>query len=138
MLRRHWLAWALMQVPLRGLDREVLDLLGQLATALSGGDPHDFLSAFDSSMPGYGQFEANVIALTGQNEILTSIAPIREQNEGAELVLELDWLLEIRSRQPSGPLVRRRETVTCRLAKRKKRWRIVALAPLGFFSASLH
>jgi hypothetical protein len=138
MLRRHWLGWALMQVPLRGVERDVLDLLGQLATALSGGDAHDFLSAFDSSMPGYGQFEANVIALTEQNEILTSMAPIQEHKQGSELVLELDWLLELRSRQPSGPLVRRRETVTCRLAKRRKRWRIVALSPLDFFSASLN
>jgi hypothetical protein len=89
-------------------------------------------------MPGYGQFEANVIALTEQNEILTSMAPIQEHKQGSELVLELDWLLELRSRQPSGPLVRRRETVTCRLAKRKKRWRIVALSPLDFFSASLN
>ncbi|MCC6859323.1 MAG: hypothetical protein IT158_12215 [Bryobacterales bacterium] len=138
MLRRDWLALALMGVPLRAADRAVLDLLGEMATALSGGDAHDFLAGFDSSMPGYGQLEANVIALTQQNEILASIVLTNEQSEGADLVVELDWMLEIRSRQPAGPLVRRRETVTCRLAKRKKRWRVTALSPLGFFSAPLH
>ena len=48
--------------------------------------------------------------------------------------IDLDWVLEIRSLEQDGPLVRRREVVHCELRKEKKQWKIVALKPIDFFA----
>ena len=54
------------------------------------------------------------------------VEPGEELSEGDDQArtVELDWFLETRSRQDTGPLERRRERVTCRLARDKKSWKI--------------
>ncbi len=85
-------------------------------------------------MPGYDEFQNNVTALVEQNEVLTSIDLLDQQIGETEARVELDWLLQIRSRQRTGPVTRRDEKVTCRLARRKKKWKIVELKPLSLFA----
>ncbi len=134
MLRRTLLT-GLAAWPLLGDVRaEIRAVFGELSTALSGGDAQDFLSYFDSSMPAWDEFQNNVTALVEQNEVLTSIDLLDQQIGETEARVELDWLLQIRSRQRTGPVTRRDEKVTCRLARRKKKWKIVELKPLSLFA----
>ena len=114
--------------------QEVFDLLGSVATALSAGDVPSFLAAFDRNMPRYQELAANVAALVRQADVTSSIEPQRNTGDDRERIVELDWLLEIRPKQETGPLVRRRETVRCRLEKQKKKWRIVAFEPVALFA----
>jgi hypothetical protein len=76
-------------------------------------------------------------------EISSSIEPLNEEKTGESYKIDLDWLLEIRSLEQDGPLVRRREVVHCELrqeqngknkSENKPRWKIVALKPLDFFA----
>lgn len=117
-----------------GAPEEIEDVFAALATALSGGDPYDFMAPFDRSMPAYEQFRAGITALLEQNEVLTSIDLLSRKVQADEATVEADWLLQIRSRQPAGPVTRRNEKVTCRLVRRRGKWKIVDLSPRAFFA----
>jgi hypothetical protein len=112
---------------------EIFDLFTRLATALSAGNAVGFLEPFDREMPEYARLETNILALTAQAELLCSIEVIGEGGDQKGRTIELDWLLQIRSLQESGPVERRRERVRCRAEQRGKRWKITALEPVRFF-----
>jgi len=114
--------------------QEMLDLLRELAAALSEGNGLAFLDHVDHDMPNYYKLEQNVLALTGQNQVSASIDMLQQEGDDHTQVLELDWFLEVRSREELGPLERRRETVKCRVERRKKKWKIVAFEPIALFA----
>jgi hypothetical protein len=114
--------------------QEMLDLLASLAGALSEGNGIAFLDHVDHAMPDYGRFEQNILALTEQNEVTASIDIIQQDGDENAQTLELDWFLEIHSRERSGTFERRRKMVKCRVERQKKKWKIVALDPLTLFA----
>jgi hypothetical protein len=60
--------------------------------------------------------------------------PLSDDGDDTSYKIDLDWLLEVRSLEQDGPLVRRRQVVHCELRKEKKHWKIIALKPLDFFA----
>ncbi len=116
------------------LLREILRVFSALATALSGGDPFDFMAEFDKAMPDYNQLRADVIGLLEQNEVLASLEFKSAEATETSATVKVNWLLEIRSRQPAGPLVRRDATVDCQLRKSGKKWKIVEMKPIDLFA----
>jgi len=124
---------------------DVIDVLTSMAGALSEtGDRavtrtanvSKFMSAFSKDMPDYDTLANNVTALVDSADISSSILPLTEDGNDQMYKIDLDWLLEIRSLEPDGPLVRRREVVHCELRKEKKKWKVVALKPIEFFAAA--
>jgi hypothetical protein len=85
-------------------------------------------------MPDYDKLKAAVTALVNQAEVSSFVEPLKDEGDDTKRTVEFDWYLEIRSLQPDGPIVRRREVVHCELRKEKKRWKIVALKPIEFFA----
>jgi hypothetical protein len=102
--------------------------------AVKGGNVPKFMDAFSKSLPDYDTLKNNVTALVNNAEVSSSIAPLNEDGDDQARMIDLDWLLEVRSLEQDGPLVRRREVVHCELRKEKKHWKIVALKPLDFFA----
>jgi hypothetical protein len=124
---------------------DVIDVLTNMAGALSEtGDRavtrtanvSKFMSAISNDMPDYDTLENNVTALVDSADVSSSILPLTEDGNDQMYKIDLDWLLEIRSLEPDGPLVRRREVVHCELRKEKKKWKVVALKPIEFFAAA--
>jgi len=114
--------------------QEILGFLGELASALSEGNGLAFLDRVDHSMPDYYQLEQNILALTEQNEVSCSIDILKQEGDEQSQTLELDWFMQIQSRAMFGPLERRRQTVKCRLERRKKKWKIEAIEPITLFA----
>jgi len=123
----------------------VMEVLTSMAGALTessgadgqvvaGGNVPKFMDAFSKDMPDYDTLKGNVTALVNNAEVSSSILPLTENEQGSTYKIDLDWLLEVRSLEQDGPLVRRREVVHCELRKEKKHWKIVALKPLEFFA----
>jgi hypothetical protein len=115
--------------------QEILDLVTEMASALSEGNGLAFLDHVDHSMRDYEKLERNIMALTAQNEVTSSIALLTEDGDDHARSADLDWFLQIRSREQTGPLERRRQTVKCGLERGKKKWRVVSLEPISFFAA---
>lgn len=121
--------------PLVGDARhEILDLFTEMASALSEGNGLAFLDHIGHSMPDYEKFQQNILALVEQAEVLSAIDLLKEEGDDRTRSVEVDWFLQIRSREQSGPLVRRREIIKCRLARAKKKWKVTSLDPAGFFA----
>jgi hypothetical protein len=122
---------------------DVMDLLASAAGALSeiregvasrSVNVSRFMSAFSKDMPDRDTLENNVTALANSADVSSSITPLTEDGDEQARKMDLDWLLEIRSLEQDGPLVRRREVVHCELRKEKKGWKIVVLKPIDFFA----
>ena len=114
--------------------QEILDLITELASALSEGNGLAFLDHIDHAMPDYQKLGQNILALTEQNEVSAAIDILKLEGDDRTQTVELDWLLQIRSREENGPIERRRETVKCRAERKKKNWKIVALEPIALFA----
>jgi hypothetical protein len=123
---------------------DVMDVVASMAGALtevSGdaagtvrGNVSKFMAAVSKDMPDYDTLKNNVTALVDEGEISSSVLPLTEDGDTQSYKIDLDWLLEVRSLEQDGPLVRRREVVHCELRKEKKHWKIIALKPLDFFA----
>ena len=123
---------------------DVMDVVASMAGALtevSGdgagtvrGNVSKFMAAVSKDIPDYDTLKTNVAALVNEGEISSSVQPLTEDGDTQTYKIDLDWLLEVRSLEQDGPLVRRREVVHCELRKEKKHWKIVALKPLDFFA----
>ena len=97
---------------------------------------HKFLEAFDPAMPGYPQLKQSVLGLEQSADIESTVD--LQQNEGDDRVrtLTVDWSMNLVSRETTVTMVQRRQTVTCKLEKQGKRWRITALDPQTFFASA--
>lgn len=120
---------------------EVVTSMADALTYVSGdgvatvrGNLSEFMAAFSKDMPEYDTLKTNVKALMDEGEISSSIQPLEENDEGATYKIDLDWLLQVRSLEQDGPMLRRREVVHCELRKEKKHWKIIALKPIEFFA----
>jgi hypothetical protein len=123
---------------------DVIDVVTSIAGALTEVSGRDagavrgnvslFMSAFSKDMPGYGTLENNVTALVKQAEVSSSIRTVSEDGDDQARSIDLDWVLEVRSLEEDGPIVRRREVIHCEFRKEKKHWKIVSLKPVDFFA----
>jgi len=119
---------------LADVHRDVLHVFGSMSNALMAGSAAQFLDAFDRNMPDYERIRSNVTGLLEQGQIASSAQAVRDEGDEQHRSVDLDWYLEIHGSDSAAPVVRRRETVHCRLEKLKKHWRIVALDPVSFFA----
>lgn len=113
---------------------DVVDVFASMAAALTEINVSQFMDAFDKSASDYNKLKDQVTALVKQAEISSSVEPLKDEGDDSKRLVEVDWVLEIRSLVPDGPLVRRREIIRCELRKDKKRWKIVSLKPIEFFA----
>jgi hypothetical protein len=120
---------------------EVVTSMAGALTEVSGtgagvvrGNVSKFMSAFTKDMPDYATLQSNVSALVQQAEVSSSIQTLTEDGNDQARSIDLDWVLQIRSLEEDGPVVRRREVIHCEFRKEKKHWKIVALKPVDFFA----
>ena len=134
-MTRRGLLLALVASRLRADDaQQVWDLFTQLASALSAGNPVEFMQPFDRAMRGYETLQAEIAGLLLQTEVHSSIELLSDEGDAVARSVELDWFLQIVEKNDTGGVTRRRERVRCRLTKPKKKWQIVSIEPLAFFA----
>src|SRR4051812_34086359 len=104
---------------------DVLETVAPLASALSEGNAAAFLGAIDRNMLGFGELESTVTALLNQAEVTCSVEFLAGKGDAAEL----DWYMQIRSKEQAGVTEQRRQTVTVRLGKKK----VLSIGPIAFF-----
>ncbi len=110
------------------------DVISALATDLSSGEAVRFLSSFDRAMAGYEELRNDVTALLAQAEVQSSIDLVSNEGDDRSRMVEVDWLLVIKRPAEVAAETRRQQHVKCKVEKQGKRWRIVSLAPAGFFA----
>jgi hypothetical protein len=128
MNRRHLLVLTWLFLRRAGADErdDVLQVFVPLASALSSGDAEAFMKPIDQKMAGFEQLRENVYGLIAQFEIKSSIELIRVEGGRAEL----DWFMELKSREDAGGTYQRRKAITARFEKK----RILSIDPIDFFA----
>ena len=112
---------------------DVVDLFASMTAALSEENAAGFMKAFDRGAGGLDALQRDIEGLVLTYEIGSSVEVLQDEGDGEKRTVDLDWFLELRSRQTGGPNVRRRELIHCELALRGKRWRIVSMTPVTLF-----
>jgi len=113
---------------------DILELFTSMAAALSDSNVSGFMNAFDKELPDYGKLKSDITALITQADISSSVEPIKDEGGDTTHSVDLDWLLQVRSQLPDGPIVNRRQIIHCELRKQGKHWKIVSITPTDFFA----
>ena len=116
---------------------EVTEMLGQIASALSQENASQAMSFIDKKTPRYHEIARRFHDLTAVWDLASGIEITAVKGDEVRMELELDWLLERKSREATGGLDRKRGAVTAVAervqTKKGKVWKIVALSPVEFF-----
>jgi hypothetical protein len=113
---------------------EAWEVVTALAAALGRGSDGEFLALCDPAMPGFDTLRANVAGLVAAAELESGIDPVKNEANGEARDLEVDWTLSLIERSDLQRVTRRRQVVRCRLEKRSRKWKVVAIAPVEFFA----
>jgi hypothetical protein len=113
---------------------EVMQVLGKMAASLTETNVPGFMEGISKDMPEYDTLRDDVSALIKSAEVSSSIEPVTEDGDAQKYKIDLDWVLDIRSLEQDGPLVRRRQVIHCEFVKENKKWKIVSIKPLDFFA----
>lgn len=117
--------------PAAGIKRLLLDASRSLQSANAA----LFMGLFDrASFDGYAALREDIGALTAHRRIASSVSVGVPEGGPEQWTASVDWLLELTPKLDPGPVERRRQTLRVSVRKRGKRWRIVGLAPVGFFA----
>ena len=93
-----------------------------------------FLSHFDKkSFEGYPKLESNIVVLTRQKDLASSIQIVEIAEAGDTFRGRVDWLLQISPLNRAGTIETRRNMITLRIAAQGRKWRIIDLTPVDFF-----
>ena len=121
--------------------QQVYDLFADMAAALSAANPQGFLADCDESMPGYNRLSEDVTALVREYLVQSSLELNKNEGDDQKRTVEVDWLMTLRPvgegtfSKPEGMASANREQVLkCTAAKRGRKWKIVSLEPLDFFT----
>jgi len=112
------------------------DLLESAARALSQPDTPvaGFLAAFDSKLPGYEALRNGAEALAAQGQLNSTIGLTTDEGTDAARTLEVDWTLEVVNSETGIRIAQREAPLTFKIERRGKRWVIVSVGPLNFFT----
>jgi hypothetical protein len=113
---------------------DIFEVFTSMAAALSDSNVSVFMNAFDKDLAGYGKLKNDITALLTQADISSSVEPTKDEGSDTTHSMDLDWLLQVRSQLPDGPIVNRRQIIHCELRKQGKHWKIVSITPMDFFA----
>ncbi|MCX6591983.1 MAG: hypothetical protein NTZ56_10695 [Acidobacteria bacterium] len=121
--RRHWLtAWVAL-VPTIARAASPRELLAELVRTLSIDDAAGFLRLCDGALA--AELRAEIEGLCARYDITSSIEVLTEE----QLKIEADFYLELKQRDGTLGLIRRRERVTLEFVEIKKKLRLKSLTP---------
>jgi hypothetical protein len=126
-------AWMVVMTAAQGMTEATTD-----TSSNSGDTPaantNKFMQAFDPALPGYAQLKDNVLALEQASDIESSVDLLQNDGDDQVRTIVVDWSMSLVSHDTNVAAAQRSETLTCRLEKRGKSWRITSLEPRSFFA----
>jgi hypothetical protein len=123
------------QTPNEGSPQQrVSRMLLDASRALQAGNATRFLGYFNhSGFEGYADLESNIVALTRQADIASSIEITSAREEEGAYHVTIDWVLQLTPSGGIGRVEERRAAVTVEVSTSGVKPEINALAPVAFF-----
>ena len=117
---------------------DVIDVFASMSAALSNNNLPGFMKSVSTDMKERDELSQNVSALLNQADIASSLEFRANDGDDKTRTVDIDWYLEIRGREIDAPVIRRRETVHCKLERGKKGWKVTSLDPLSLFAPVIY
>ncbi len=137
MTRRRFtrvLAIASLAGPAAANQAAISRMLRDASRAIQARNAALFLGHFEKKRFGaYSRLESNVVALTEQKDIGSSIRILEVTADGDNFLSRVDWLLQISPLNRPGAVETRRHIITVNVTAQGRKWRIVELDPVDFF-----
>jgi hypothetical protein len=114
--------------------REAWDAVFAFASSLNDDSAPPSLTQFDPAMPGFEAFRNTIKTLWTQFQIEPSLDLINSEGDDTHRTLSIEWTMDLRNQQDPTDATQRDQTVTIRVEKQGKNWRIVALDPQTLFA----
>ena len=115
-------------------EQRIARMLRDASRALQAGNAARFLGYFNRArFPSYADLESNIVALTRQAEIASSIKVSRAKQSRPIYQVEIDWVLQLTPSSGIGHVEERRASITVRVNTVEGRSEIISLAPVNFF-----
>ncbi len=112
---------------------EVYRVLADMATDLANGLSRAFVRHFAEDAAGLAEISKNVDALLAAADVSASVELREVREEGARVVAQADWYLQMKSKREIADVRQRREVLRMEFVKAGKRWRVASMKPADFF-----
>ncbi|HWD00610.1 MAG TPA: hypothetical protein VG456_27830 [Candidatus Sulfopaludibacter sp.] len=96
--------------------------------------PGKFTQTFDPAMEGYARLQDNIASLDQGVDVESSVDLVKNEGDDKLRTIVVDWTMNLVSKDTTVATAKRRETVTCTVAKQGKSWRITSIAPRSIFA----
>ena len=113
---------------------EVWDVIASMAAALAEDNAAGFLKPINLSTPGYDVLAQDVAGMLLQAEVESGILAMRNDGDDWSRTVEVDWYLRLRRKGNDLRTMNRRQKVTMRFTRDRKRWQVVHLDPISLFA----
>jgi hypothetical protein len=118
-----------------GQSDDIREELGNIAKALTAGNPADAMTPFAKSYGNYDKLRNYFIGLTNAFSIVSEVDVTDEQDSANESTVEIHWTLTLGS--PGGNDSKQRAAdIRARLVRQKSKWKIVDFSPIDLFDPS--
>jgi hypothetical protein len=111
---------------------DIHQVVANVATALSSGDPAMAISSFSKSYTDHDKLSDDFEALTGAYSLNNQVEFTDEDVSASAATVTVHWALTLSTRQ-TGFTANRNADITLKVAREGKHWRIVAFGPIGIF-----
>lgn len=113
---------------------DVFRVVADMASGLSEDHLPAFSNALSASMPERQKLIDDVRATLDQADVKTSIERISDEGDDQKRTLVLDWQTSFHRKGPDLRIMERHEAVTLIFAREGKRWKVISVSPLSFFT----
>jgi hypothetical protein len=113
---------------------EVWEVLTGMVEALAEGNAAGFLGAFDPAIKGFEELRAAVTGLVEEAEVESSIDPRENAGDDRGRTLRVQWSLRLIARSDFQRLTDRQATVTIRMERQGRKWKVVQFEPASLFA----
>ena len=113
-------------------DADVHSVIGDVANALSAGDPADAMSGFSKKCPNYQRLSEDFEALTDAYFVSNRVQFSDEEVSATEATVALHWDLAVTTKQTDFTKNRSAD-LTLKLVREGKHWRIIEFGPIEIF-----
>jgi hypothetical protein len=110
------------------------DVIAAMAAALAEDNPPGFMRPVDMKLPGYDTLSRDVQGMLAQSEAQSGINLISNEGDDFARTIVVEWELRLKRKGPDLRMDVRRQGVTLKLVRERKRWMVVSIDPISLFA----
>ncbi len=113
---------------------EIRTQLSDVASALTGSNPADAMTAFSKSYPDYNKLRDYFTGLTNAFSIVNEVDVLDEADTDKDSVATVSWTITLSNGPISGNSTQRTAEIHVRFVREKGKWKIVEFSPIDIFN----